>query len=467
MATIYREKYRRPIPENAEIGMLRGKKVARWTDSGGRTVVGEVEEDGKRVIFQYENWFVRFRDADGIMRRVTTGCRDEQAAQQVLANIMSEVEKIKSGILSRDEAHVSVHSDAPLAQHVSDYLTHMRACERCEDHIRNTGQAIARVTNDCEFGRLRDLQRVKAERWLLKQADLKMSARTRNTYRIALVSFGNWCVRESRLLANPFTALPRANEAADRRRERRALTLEEIGNLLKAAEERPLHEKMLITRGKDKGTLRAKINDRTKRAMVRLGQDRAMFYRIAIYTGLRVGELASLTLADVQLDVGTPHLNLHARHDKARRGARQPLPDDLVHAIRRYLAVRLKEAQEDALRSGRPAPAALAQTDPLTQQVPALRSFNMDIELAGITKKDEAGRTVDLHSLRHTFGTLLARSGVAPRTAMELMRHSDIRLTTNIYQHLELVDTASAVNQLPVFNPETAARKTGTYDAKV
>ncbi|MCK4626636.1 MAG: integrase [Phycisphaerae bacterium] len=44
---------------------------------------------------------------------------------------------------------------------------------------------------------------------------------------------------------------------------------------------------------------------------------------------------------------------------------------------------------------------------------------------------------------------MLARSGVAPRTAQELMRHSDIRLTTNIYQHLELVDTAGAVETLP------------------
>ena len=91
MATIYREKYRRPIPEGAEIGMFRGKKVARWTDGGGQTMVGELENDGKRVVFQYENWFARFRDADGVMRRVTTGCRDQQAARQVLANIISEV----------------------------------------------------------------------------------------------------------------------------------------------------------------------------------------------------------------------------------------------------------------------------------------------------------------------------------------------------------------------------------------
>lgn len=57
---------------------------------------------------------------------------------------------------------------------------------------------------------------------------------------------------------------------------------------------------------------------------------------------------------------------------------------------------------------------------------------------------------------------MLARSGVNPRTAMELMRHSDIRLTTNIYQHLELVDTAGAVNLLPMPKAETEARATGT-----
>jgi integrase len=466
MATIYREKYRRPLPKSAEIIERGGKKLARWVDGKGRLQVADLEKDGKRVFFYYENWFARYTDAEGFERRVSTGCRDVLAAKQVLANLVAESEKIKVGIIRRDEVRVADHADTSLPLHVEDYLVHMRACERCEDHVAQTGQAIARVANDCGFRRLRDIERAKVERWLLKQAQLKMSARTRNTYRIALVAFGNWCVREARLLNNPFAGLPRANEAADRRRERRALTMEEIGKLLKAAEERPLYERMLITRGKDKGQLRAKISEQTKRAMLRVGRDRAMFYRIAIYTGLRVGEIASLTLAGVHLDAQPPHVTLHARHDKARRGARQPLPDDLAHAIRQYLDARLKEAQEDALRSGTPVPAVLAQTDLLTPQVPALRAFNMDIELAGIAKRDESGRTMDLHSLRHTFGTMLARSGVNPRTAMELMRHSDIRLTTNIYQHLELVDTAGAVNQLPVLKAEIEARATGTDAAR-
>jgi site-specific recombinase XerD len=91
--------------------------------------------------------------------------------------------------------------------------------------------------------------------------------------------------------------------------------------------------------------------------------------------------------------------------------------------------------------------------------MPVVRVFDRDLKKAGIVKKDEWKRTVDLRSLRHTFGTMLARSGVNPRTATELMRHSDIRLTTNIYQHLELVDTAGAVNKLPVIAPEASVQQ--------
>jgi hypothetical protein len=34
-----------------------------------------------------------------------------------------------------------------------------------------------------------------------------------------------------------------------------------------------------------------------------------------------------------------------------------------------------------------------------------IKSFNLDLSAAGIPKEDERGRTVDLHALRHTFGT--------------------------------------------------------------
>ena len=66
-----------------------------------------------------------------------------------------------------------------------------------------------------------------------------------------------------------------------------------------------------------------------------------------------------------------------------------------------------------------------------------------------IATTDDDGRTVDVHSLRQTFATLLARNGTFPAVAQKLKRHSDIRLTMNIYTHLDLADIASAVAALP------------------
>jgi hypothetical protein len=43
---------------------------------------------------------------------------------------------------------------------------------------------------------------------------------------------------------------------------------------------------------------------------------------------------------------------------------------------------------------------------------------------------------------------------------MELMRHSGMRLTTNIHQHLLLADTPGAVILLPI--PKAEARPTST-----
>lgn len=49
--------------------------------------------------------------------------------------------------------------------------------------------------------------------------------------------------------------------------------------------------------------------------------------------------------------------------------------------------------------------------------------------------------------------------------AQELMRHSDIRLTMNVYTHLHLADTPGAVEALPSIGPAQRAsnrRMTGT-----
>ncbi len=50
-----------------------------------------------------------------------------------------------------------------------------------------------------------------------------------------------------------------------------------------------------------------------------------------------------------------------------------------------------------------------------------LSAFDLDLIAADIPKRDAQSRTVDVHSLRHTFATLLARGGVSPGVAQRLV----------------------------------------------
>ena len=121
---------------------------------------------------------------------------------------------------------------------------------------------------------------------------------------------------------------------------------------------------------------------------------------------------------------------------------------------------------------------------PLFTVRPGCRILDRDLVAAGIArrvevspgkwkidKRDERGRTVDVHALRHTFGTLLSAAGVAPRTAQAAMRHSTIDLTMNVYTDPKLLDVAGAMESLPALplgdGRQTAAKvlsATGTDD---
>src|SRR5262249_31702498 len=103
-----------------------------------------------------------------------------------------------------------------------------------------------------------------------------------------------------------------------------------------------------------------------------------------------------------------------------------------------------------ARRTGEPIPLAFPSNAPLFNVPLHLnRNLTKDLKAAGIPVRDANGLVVDVHALRHTFGTMLARGGVTPRRAQELMRHSDPRLTSNVYTHLRLHDTRGALDVLP------------------
>jgi len=82
-----------------------------------------------------------------------------------------------------------------------------------------------------------------------------------------------------------------------------------------------------------------------------------------------------------------------------------------------------------------------------------------DLAEAKIPYQDERQRYVDFHSFRHTTGTWLARTGVHPKVAQSIMRHSDINLTMNTYTHVLREHETKAVEGLPDLGSRNVKRE--------
>ena len=150
-------------------------------------------------------------------------------------------------------------------------------------------------------------------------------------------------------MSNPFAGVPKADAKADPRRKRRALTEAELVKLLDVARRRPLADAMMIRRGKRKGEGAAVLREETRRRLEWLGRERELIYKTLVLTGLRKGELASLTVGQLVLDADPAFLVLDAADEKNREGNTIPLRADLAADLRQWLADKAKAAQEAAL----------------------------------------------------------------------------------------------------------------------
>ena len=398
-----------------------------------------------------EVWTARYVDADGISREVSTGCKDRGAARQVLAGLEARTEKIASGIISKAEANTATWAGVPLAEHIEAHAANMQGLRRAASTVGHRRWFLTGVVNGLGWKRLADLSRPQLERWLNEQVREGMGARNRNAHASAMVSFGNWLVRAGRLSVNPFAGLPMLNEKADRRRERRVLSMDEFAQLIDAAERRPLAEASK-NRGSD-----ANLTPATVDKLLWLGETRSMIYSTLMFTGLRYGELRSITIGQVHLEETPPYIELRAANEKARRGAQIPLPASFAAMLARHIAVRTERLLKQ--RGASMAFPGVLNAEPLFAMPGKMtKVFNEDLAFAKlatvdkdtgkILKRDAQGRTLDVHALRHSFCTLVAQSGVNMQTAQRLMRHATPAMTAR-YTHLTLTDLSGAIAALP------------------
>ncbi len=329
---------------------------------------------------------------------------EKRVAEQRLAQIVKEAQQEAAGIIApkamRDAAQ------RPLADHLANCVADLKAMGRAKTYYRLVEVRVTRLLKECGWTLPRDVTTDSFLSWRIGQPD--MAAKTSNDYLDAAGVLLNWMQRQGRILANPLRAVVKVQTAGQEKIKRRAFTDDEVRRLLGVSE------------------------------------SRRPVYLMAILTGLRRGELKAMRWDDIHLDAPKPFVNARASTTKNRKTAVIFLRDDLVAELRRIRPINVSPA----------APVF---------RVPKGETVRADFKRVGIPRFDAVGRRVDLHAMRHTLATNLGRGGVAPRVAMELMRHSDIRLTAKTYTDAGLLETADAMDKLPRFDASPqVAQATGT-----
>jgi integrase len=343
-------------------------------------------------------WYARIRG-----RRIALKVADRRIAERKAQEIERQLE------LGNDPAQLDKARRRPIAEHLDDFEQSLRSRGVGDRHMENILPRIRKTIDGCGLRTLADVDTEKIEAWLARQQRSGLlSTQTRKHYAVHLRQFGKWLLATGRAAKNPFAALrTNLNVQNDRRHLRRAILPDELQALLTTTATCPIR--------------RCKMT----------GGQRCLCYAVALGTGLRRNELGVLTPGSFDLKADPPVVRLSGAHTKNRKQATLPLRRDLADRLQAWLR-------------GRPPGEVLFPIK--DRQVNYM--IQADLKAAGVPYVKE-GRTLDFHALRVSFVSSLALSGVPLAVAQKLARHSDPRLTANVYTHLGLADLSRAVESLP------------------
>jgi integrase len=177
------------------------------------------------------------------------------------------------------------------------------------------------------------------------------------------------------------------------------------------------------------------------------GDPLEVVYVLALNLGMREGELLGLQWEAVDFTKRTIRVHqqvqpnvegkLELMDTKSAKGHRLlPMTDDVVGALQAHKArtarLRLQagSAYVFTTRTGKPHGARNV-----------IRSFKRALKRAGLPE-------MRFHDLRHSCNSLLEAQGVSARVRMEILGHSDIRLTENVYTHVVPASMREGVESL-------------------
>lgn len=349
-------------------------------------------KDGKRHQSPYYSGKLRL-DSWPRLRVIALHTTDKRIAEAKLLEMAKEHEKEAMGMLPPRSVRETLRK--PLNGLLDDFLADLKTKGRTPGTLRKYGGTLRILFGRLGWSELRSVNAAAFTRWRIKS---NLSPKSMNDMLANCCTFMHWLEQQRLLQENPLRFVQRVDTRGGQQC-RRAMSEDEVRRLLAAAP-----------------------------------SQRAIVYLTATDTGLRRKELNAIRWGDFILEAKQPLVCVPASIAKNRKETHLPLKHELAAAL---LAHRPKDW----------APFQCA----FKGHVPRIETFRRDLAAAHIPLIDQSGRRLDFHSLRVTFGTLLLANGVHPRVVQELMRHSDIKLTTKLYTDVSQLPVAAALASLPSF----------------
>ncbi len=392
-------------------------------------------------------YYISYFDHEG--KRITRSARtsDKAAAERIAAKLESDTALRRDGVIDPHLDAICDQSRRSVESHLADFEAKMQAANRKPKHIVTTIGYIRAIAQASEWGTVSDVSADDVNRWAGKLKEEGRSARTIQAHLTAAKSFTRWLASNHKLPRDPLTSVQKPDPKADRRRERRMLLPKEW---------RWLHSTTIEGSERDCMT----------------GLERMLLYAVAIQTGLRAGELRSLTRGRLFLDSDTPYITCKAGQTKNAKDARQYVQSDLAHDLAQHAGSKTPGAavfnmprSEDVADMLR-ADLADARREWLKAAKHDPKEYERRVQSDFLVQKNHESEILDFHSLRHTCGAWLAMNGAHPKAVQSVMRHSTITLTMDTYGHMFPGQEADTVARFPdmLSSGSKTLQATGTAD---
>ncbi len=360
-------------------------------------------------------WNIVYDDASGVTRRKSTGTKDLRIAREFLADMLRDVEKLKAGHVDR----YSATRKAPVNDLVVAFKAHMENEQRAARYVKGTVRILRDFMTFAKVTTVGTIVFADAGRFVAEIRS-KRSQKTRDHYAGALRGFGGWLKQTGRWDVDPFTGLSTRTATKDKHRvfRRVGFRFEEAERLVEAAWAR--FEADRARGGQPSHTDHADAV-----------RDRQVLYWFALTTAFRAKECASVRWEDLTLDGPKQAVRLSGMFTKNGEDARIPLQTFVADAMRE---MRKRRSTAQVVRGDGP----VQETDHAFHVPDKIaRLVRKDAAFAGlIPQKSPTTKRVDFHALRKSCARILIELGIHPKVIQMTLRHSDIRLTMDLYGEL-------------------------------